>query len=185
MDTGIFRLIESKSIYDNGWIRVDEDSVVRPSGENGIFGVITMKEGSTVLPLSDGDEVYLVQEYKYAIASGSIEAMSGGLDANEDPLACAKRELIEELGIRAEKWTYLGYVDPFTTLVRSRNHMYLAEGLQADSAMNDPDEIVEGLRMPLAQAVSMVMSGEITHSASCVLLLKADRLLRARSTQCE
>jgi ADP-ribose pyrophosphatase len=176
-------LVESRLVYDNGWIRVDEDQVIRPSGEKGLFGIITMKEGSTVLPVCENDDIYLVREYKYGIASMSIEAMSGGLDPGEDPLVGAKRELAEELGLKAQKWTYLGYVDPFTTLVRSRNHMYLAEGLESGRALDDPDEVVEGLRMPLAQAVEMAMTGEITHSASCVLLLKADRLLRARLTQ--
>lgn len=180
MSTRPFRLIDSKIIYNNGWIRVNEDQVIRPGGDKGIFGVITMKEGSTVLPISDEGDVYLVREYKYGIAAMSVEAMSGGLDGNESPLEGAKRELREELGYGAQSWTYLGYVDPFTTLVRSRNHMFLAEGLEAGSAVDDPNEVVEALRMPLADAVEMVMNAEITHSASCVLLLKADRLLKTR-----
>ncbi|WP_182884459.1 NUDIX domain-containing protein [Microbispora sp. H10885] len=166
-------------MYNNGWIKVTEDRVVRPGGQEGIFGIVTMKEGSTVLPITADGDVYLVKEYKYGIGRFSIEVMSGGMEEHEDPLGAAKRELKEELGLEAQRWTYLGYVDPFTTVVRSKNHMFLAEELETGAALEDPSEVVEAMRLPLKEAVAMVIQGEITHSASCVLLLRANNYLRS------
>ncbi|TMQ96806.1 NUDIX hydrolase [Actinomadura soli] len=174
-----FKLVGTRVVYDNGWIRVDEDSVIRPGGKEGIFGVVNMKEGSTVLPLTEDQDVFLAREYKYGIGKFSIEAMSGGLDVGEDPTDAAKRELMEELGFKAQQWDYLGYVDPFTTVVRSRNHMFLARGLEQGVAQDDPGEVIETIRLPLSEAVEMVLKAEITHSASCVLILKAHLHLRA------
>jgi ADP-ribose pyrophosphatase len=173
MSDSPFELVDSKLIYANGWINVREDQVIRPSGNRGVFGVVTMREGVTVLPITDNDEVFLAQEYKYAIGGQSVEIMSGGIEDGEKPLAAAKRELEEELGLAADRWQYLGYVDPFTTVVNSRNHMFLARGLMQSGALNDPDEMISTRLVPREKAIQMVMNGEITHAASCVILLKS------------
>jgi ADP-ribose pyrophosphatase len=141
-----------------------------------VFGVVTMKEGVTVLPVTDDDEVYLAEEFKYGIGGSSVEIMSGGMKRGEEPLTAARRELQEELGLKARRWDYLGYVDPFTTVVKSRNHMFLARGLEQVEAANDPDEAVAAQRVPREKAIEMVMNGKITHAASCVILLKSAQL---------
>lgn len=174
---GPYKVTDSKIVYENPWISVREDSVIRPGGKTGIFGVVTMVAGSSVLPLDDEGNVYLVKEFKYGITRESIEVISGAFDKNETPLACAKRELEEELGLRAEEWIDLGYVDPFTTVVNSPNHMFLAKGLKKYEAHPDDGEQLKLLKVSFEKALEMVLSGEITHSASCVTILKAAREL--------
>ena len=176
MSNSPFELLTSHVVYDNGWINVREDEVRRPSGDQGVFGVVTMKEGVTVLPVTDNDEVYLAHEFKYGIGGPSVEIISGGMESDEEPLTAARRELQEELGLKARQWQYLGYVDPFTTVIKSRNHMYLARGLEQSTAANDPDEAVTAELVPREKAIEMVMKGEITHAASCVILLKSAQL---------
>jgi ADP-ribose pyrophosphatase len=173
-----YRLLSSRVVYDNGWLRLDEDTVIHPGGDKGRFGVITMKEGATVLPVTPAKQVYLAREYKYGLHRLSIEVMSGGLEEGESALVAAKREMREELGLTADLWTYLGYVDPFTTVIRARNHMFLAQVLKETPTLDDPKEAVQRVAIPLAKAIDMVMEGEITHSASCVVLLKAARILK-------
>lgn len=118
---GPWIITNTKEVYRNPWISVREDSVIRPDGKDGIFGVVEMKPGVSVLPLDDDGNVYLTQEFHYAVERETIEAISGGIDDNEDIQDAAKRELKEETGIIAREWTDLGVIDPFTSVVVSPN----------------------------------------------------------------
>lgn len=169
-------LVSSTTVYENPWITVTEDRVINSRGNPGVFGVVRMKEGSSVLPVTRDQHVYLVKEFKYGIDSYSIELMSGGLDTNESPQEAAQRELREELGLSAATWTYHGYVDPFTTIVSSRNHLFIATNLSMGHDSPDENESIEKLKIELSEAIRMVERGRITHSASCVLILRAARM---------
>ncbi len=175
---GPFQITGSRPVYANPWIEVREDQVVRPGGTPGVFGMVTMKTGSTVVALSPGRDVYLVREFKYAVNRETTEVVSGALEAGETPLAAAKRELKEELGLEAREWVDLGVVDPFTTVIDSPNHLFLALDVREGQSSPDDGEIIRVEKVPLAKAVDMVLKSEITHGASCVALLKADAYFR-------
>jgi len=131
---GLWTITESKKIYENPWISVKEDKVIRPDGKDGIFGVVEMKPGVSVLPLDNEGNVYLTKEYHYAVERETIEVISGGIDKDEDKEDAAKRELQEETGIVATELVDLGVVDPFTSVVVSPNYLYLAKGLAFSEA---------------------------------------------------
>lgn len=175
-----FELLASKQIYRNPWISVREDQVVRPGGSKGIFGVVTMKAGSSVLAITEDLQTFLTSEYKYAVGRLSLEVASGAIEEGEEPLDAARRELEEELGIQAGEWLDMGTIDPFTTVISSPNHMFLALGLTFTSQRLDVGEVLSVVRIPFLQAVEKVLSGEISHAASAVLILKAHALLRGR-----
>ena len=107
----------------------------------------------------------------------TIELVSGGIEPNEDPLVCAKRELQEEIGVEAADWTDLGSTDPFTANVVSPTKMYLARDLKFVETAPEGTEQIERVKFAFADVIEMVMSGEITHSPSCVTILKAARIL--------
>ena len=174
---GPFKQIDSREIYKNKWINLREDKVIRPDGKEGIFGIIEMKGGSSVLAMTDNGLVYLTKEYKYGIGRDSLELMSGGMDMGETPLRAAQRELREELGLEAKEWIDLGFVDPFTTIIKSPNYMFLARGVSEIDWTPDEGEPLEIIKVPFSKAIQMVMESQITHSASCVLILKAARYL--------
>jgi len=165
--------LRSKVVYKNPWISVREDRVVKPGGHSGVFGVVTIGDGSSVVPIGDDGQVFLAKEYKYGLGAESVEVFSGAIEDGETPLDAAHRELEEELGVTATKWTDLGFIDPFTTVVKSRNHIFLAQGLIKAEPHPDLGEVLEVFSVPLADAMNMVQSGEISHGASCVAILKA------------
>lgn len=171
-------LIEStKSVYTNPWISVREDHVIRPDGKPGIFGIVTMIPGSSVVAIDSKNNIFLVKEYKYGVGRETLELVSGGLNPDEDPLVAAKRELAEEIGIEASQWTSLGVVDPFTTVVASPNYIFLAQNIKAAEYPPEEGEFIAPVLVPFKDAIQMVLNGEITHAASCVGILRAARIL--------
>jgi 8-oxo-dGTP pyrophosphatase MutT (NUDIX family) len=176
---GPYEFLSRREVYGNPWLELHEDRVMHPDGREGYFGVVRMQPGSTVLALSEGGDAYLVREYKYAVERESLELISGGLETEETPLEAAKRELKEETGLEAVEWIDLGVVDPFTTLINSPNYLFLALGVEEGEAARDGSEVLEVFKVPFSEVVQMVMRSEITHGASCVLILKAQTYLNS------
>ena len=181
---GPYSVVDTKDIYTNPWISVHEDRVIRPDGAAAVFGIVEMKAGSSVLALDNNGDVLLIREFKYAVERETLEVISGGVEIGESPLEAAKRELREEAGYEASEWLDLGAIDPFTTAIRSRNYMFMALHLTRVERQLDEGEILETVRVPLSEAVRMVLASEITHGASCTLLLKAERY-RVRDIEVE
>ena len=107
------------------------------------------------------------------------ELVSGAIEVGETPLEAAKRELCEEAGLEAHSWTELGVVDPFTTIVRSPNYMFVARGLRACSGARCEDrsegDELRVIRVPFSEALDAVLDWRITHAATCVAILRVAR----------
>jgi ADP-ribose pyrophosphatase len=170
---GPWTVTDSRTVYKNPWITVREDRVIRPDNREGLFGVVEMRPGVSVLPLDDEGNVYLTEEFHFAVGRETIEAISGGMDEGEDKLDAARRELKEETGIVASKWIDLGVVDPFTTVISSPNYMFLARGLEFSEAEPEGTEIIRIVKTSLQEAVEWVLRSRITHGATTTLILKA------------
>jgi len=171
--TSPFKLISTEIKYQNPWLSVREDKVVRPDGKDGIFGIVTMIDGSTILPIDNEGNVYLAKEYKYAVSEETLEAFSGGLEEGETFADAARRELKEETGFDATEIIPIGFIDPFTTVIKSRNYCFLARGLTEGKSHLDGGEIIDVVKMPFDKAVDMAMDGRISHGASVATILKA------------
>jgi ADP-ribose pyrophosphatase len=169
---GPWKVLGSKQVYRDPWIEVQVDDVIRPDGRPGTHSIIRIKSGATVIALDETQHVYLTEEFHYGVGRVTIEGVSGGNEPPEDSLATARRELQEEIGIVADRWTEMGVVDPFTANVHSPTRLYLAEELRLVDATREGTETMHRLRVPLAEAVRMVWDGRITHSPTCVALLK-------------
>ncbi|MCA9084274.1 MAG: NUDIX hydrolase [Planctomycetaceae bacterium] len=168
---GPWRILQTDQVYQDPWLSVRRDEVLRPDGLPGTHSVVTIKPGICVLPWQN-DEVFLTEEFHYGVGRTTIEAVSGGRDDNEDPLPCAQRELTEELGIVAGQWTRLTTVDPFTSSVVSPTVLFLATDLQFTQAAPEGTEQIRCVRMPVQAAYEAVCDGRITHTPTCIVILR-------------
>jgi ADP-ribose diphosphatase len=174
---GPWQILARTEVYRDPWIALDRDDVIRPDGKPGTHCVVRLKPGVSVLPLDDRGMVYLTEEFHYGVGRLTIEAVSGGIEPGEDPLDCARRELLEELGISAGEWIDLGVCDPFTSVVVSPTRLFLARQLTFGPTMLEGTEQIRCLSVSLAEAVQMVLDSRLTHAPSGLLILKASEVV--------
>lgn len=173
---GPWTIHESRSIYRDPWLHVVRDEVTRPDGDPGSHCVVHIKPGVCVLAMDDERNVYLTEEFHYAVGRVTVECVSGGIEPGEEALNSAQRELEEELGISARDWLDLGIVDPFTAMLLSPTWLYLARSLTFGVHAQEGTEQIECLKMSLEEAIAAVMDSRITHAPSCVAILKVATL---------
>jgi 8-oxo-dGTP pyrophosphatase MutT (NUDIX family) len=175
-----WKTVSSRTAYENAWIRVREDQVIRPDGKPGIYGVVEIRPSVGIVALNARDEVVLVGQWRYALNRHAWEVPRGGSFAGEtDMLATAQRELAEEAGVKAAKWELLGPVDVCNGVANDVQSLFLATELTETAMHLDPEEgdiVVEW--KPFAEAVRMVMDGRITEVCSVAAILMVDRRRR-------
>lgn len=176
MEGNPFRVVGSREVYANPWIRVREDEVVRPDGATGVYGVVHKDLACGVVALTDADEVVLVGQWRYPLERYSWEIVEGGAGPDEDGLDCIRRELVEEAGYEADHWERLGGEIALSNSVMDEvAHLWVATGLRAVAQDPDPTEVLQVRYVPFADAVAMVDAGEITDAMSVIALLTLDR----------
>ena len=173
-----WKTLASKEIYDNPWIKIREDKIINPGGGNGIYGVVSFKNKAIgIVPVDEQGYTYLVGQYRYTLNEYSWEIPEGGGPLGIEPLESAKRELKEETGFAAAKWTNLGRLHTSNSVTDEEGFIFLAQGLIAGESEPEESEELVVKKIHLKKAVEMVMSGEITDSLAMIGLLKAARYL--------
>jgi ADP-ribose pyrophosphatase len=159
--------ISTSWIHRNPWFQVREDQVLRPDGQPGTYSVVSASRIATgILPLWPDGSVTLVGQYRYAIQEYSWEIPEGGGPLNADPESIARRELLEETGIQAESWEYMGRVHTSNCFVDEVCHLFLAKHLTAGMPLPDADEVLRLRKESLAEVLAMILDGRITDSIS-------------------
>jgi ADP-ribose pyrophosphatase len=169
---GPWTIKQTRRIYQNEFLELFEDKVVQPDGKPGEYATVRMKAGVCTLAIDDENNVYLTRQFRYALGAESVEVIAGGMDEGE-PLENAKREAREEMGIEAEEWIDLGTAQTDTSIVHSPAHFFVARKLKFTEPEREGTEAMKPLKISFDDAVEKVLSGEIKHALSCLLILKA------------
>ena len=173
-----WQTLSTRYIYENPWISLREDQVINPGGGKGIYGVVSFKNKAIgIVPVDEEGFTYLVGQYRYPLKEYSWEIPEGGGPVGTDPLESAKRELKEETGFKAKHWQNICRIHTSNSVTSEEGFIFLAQGLEAGEAEPEETEDLRVKRIPLKEAVAMVMRDEITDSLSIAGLLKAARLL--------
>ena len=165
-------------VYDNPWIKISHNEVINPSGGNGIYGVVHFKNIAIgILPLDEHLNTWLVGQYRYTLESYSWEIPEGGCPMGTSPLETAKRELLEETGIKAKDWTEIMKTHTSNSVTDEVAYSFVARGLSFGEAEPEETEDLVVRKIPFDEVVEMVMRGEITDAISVATILKAKLLL--------
>ena len=171
--------MSSKLVYDNPWIRVEEDRVTRPDGSPGIYGKVLFKNKAIgIIPLDEKCNTWLVGQYRYTLDEYSWEIPMGGGNIEGDPLQAAKRELQEETGLIALHWTKLLRIHTSNSVTDEEGFVYLARDLTQGHPEFEETEIISIRKLPFTEALQMAMDGSITDSLSLAGIFKLARVLQ-------
>jgi len=170
--------------YDNPWIALSHEEVINPNGGEGIYGVVHYKNLAIgIVPIDKDGHTWLVGQHRYPLNSYSWEIPEGGGPLDLDPLESAKRELIEEVGLRAENWTHILDMALSNSVSDEKAIIYVATQLTQGAAEPEETEQLAIKKLPFVEVFEMVMRGEITDSMSVAAILKVKVLLDSGKLQ--
>lgn len=160
-------------VYDNPWIRIHHQDVQRPNGSKGIYGVVHFKNRAVgIIPLDDEGNTWLVKQTRYTLNASTWEIPEGGAPLNESILTAAKRELEEEVGLKADVWQELMELHTTNSVSDEVGVIYVARNLHAGVQKLEDTEDIEVRKLPLIDAIDMVKKGDITDAMSVAGLLR-------------
>jgi 8-oxo-dGTP pyrophosphatase MutT (NUDIX family) len=178
MDQNPWKILSSREAYDNSWINVTEYGVVNPAGGRGIYGKVHFKNLAIgVIVLDMHLNTYLVGQYRFPIEKYSWEIPEGGCPLNMNPIDGAKKELLEETGLKANSWEKILEMDLSNSVSDEHAIIFLAYDLEQHKPSPEDTEQIEVRKIPFDDAYQMVEDGTITDSISVAAIQKVKLML--------
>jgi 8-oxo-dGTP pyrophosphatase MutT (NUDIX family) len=170
-----WKTLSSEEKYDNRWIKVTEYQVINPAGGRGIYGKVHFKNKAIgIVALDENGQTWLVGQWRYTVDEWSWEIPEGGGPVNDDVLESAKRELKEETGLSASRWTLIQRTHLSNSVSDEEGFIFLAEGLTpGEKALEETEADMKIWKLPFTETVQMVLDGKITDSLSVMGILKS------------
>ena len=171
-------IIDQTTIYDNNWISLIHHNVLNPAGGKGIYGKVHFKNKAiAVVVVDENKDTYLVGQFRFTINEYSWEVPEGGAPWSEDSLEAAKRELLEETGLKAANWVRLGGGYLSNSVTDEYAEYYLATNLTQHEAEPEETEQLVVKKVPLNEAFAMASDGRIMDGFSLLALQKLELML--------
>lgn len=159
-------------IYRGKRLSIEAKEFTLPNGKKKERIVVHPGGAVAILPI-EGDDCYLIRQYRFAVDDYIYEVPAGTIDDGEEPHETAHRELIEETAMKAETFVPKGWIYPSPGYTDERIWLYQAEGLSpcSDYAMDD-DEVIEVVRVPARELAAMVADGRIVDAKTICLVCR-------------
>lgn len=171
--------VESESVYEGHFLKVRRDTVRLPDGATSHREYIVHPGAVVVIPLMDDGSVLMERQYRYPVGRVMIEFPAGKLDPGEDPLVCARRELLEETGYTAKHWAHAGDLHLAISYSTEVIHIFFARGLAQGRQQLDRDEFLEVINMPVEELLQGCRDGTITDAKTLTCTLWLQNVLSA------
>jgi ADP-ribose pyrophosphatase len=179
-----FKVLKSERRHTGKVFNLIVDEIEYSSGNRSIREIAEHPGGAVIVPLFDDRSILLVHQYRYPIKGRVYELPAGKLDAAEDPLSCAARELEEETGYMAGSWKKLTAIYTTPGFCSEQLHIFLATNLRLSPSgqhLEEGELDLEVKRIPFQRAVEMIERGEIVDGKTICGILLAERLTRQRT----
>jgi 8-oxo-dGTP pyrophosphatase MutT (NUDIX family) len=169
--------LSSQQKYDNAWIDVTEFQVLNPAGKPGIYGKVHFKNKAIgIIPIDENMNTWLVGQHRYTLNEWSWEIPEGGGPLSVPVIESAERELKEETGLVAKKWTQILRTHLSNSVSDEEGFIFLAEDLtEGEKALEETEADMKVWKLPVRDAIQMVLDGKITDSLSVMGLLMVSR----------
>lgn len=172
------KTLDSALVYDGKIIKVLRDEALLENGAAAVREVVRHKGAVAVLAVDEGGSAFFVRQFRYPIGQELLEAPAGKLEAGENPLDCAKRELLEECGVAAEGWIELGPIYTSPGFCDEAIWLFLARGLSQKTPSPDEDEFLDIVKMPYAEALQKAQTGFFRDGKTQLLVLRCAEMLQ-------
>ena len=169
--------LKSDVVYEGPIFTITHDTALLEDGTQAVRDVLRHHGGVCVIPITDNNEILMVKQFRYPFRTVTREVPAGKLEKGEDHAQCGRRELLEETGCTCTEYIYLGEMLPTPAYNSEVTHMYLARGLSYSAQKLDEDEFLDVEKLPLSEAVELVMQGKIRDGKTQLVILKAARIL--------
>ena len=167
------KTLKSECVYNGKIMTVCRDDVEISDGKKSFREVVKHSGGVVILAIKDNNTVLLVKQFRYPIRQTVFELPAGKLEIGEDPDFASKRELEEETGYRAGKWTSLGFINTSPGFCDEKLYLYKAENLEFVGEHPDEGEIIKTFEFPLEEVIQMIKSGEINDAKTICTIMRA------------
>lgn len=174
------KTVSVRHIYKGNIINVDLVTVTLPDGRTATRDIVRHPGASVIIPLNEKGEIYMVRQYRKPLEAVFLEIPAGKLDPGEDPLTCAKRELMEETGLKAREIIYLASIHSTPGFSDEVLHMYAAVGLVEGKSCADTDEFISTEKHKVEDLTDMILSGKITDAKSIIGIFMAEKIIRGK-----
>jgi len=154
-------------------VQVSRERVTLPNGRVAQLDIVHHPGAAAVVPFVSADDVLLIRQFRHAAGGTILEVPAGKIDPGDTPEGCAARELEEEAGRRAGRLEKLGWIFTTPGFTDEVIHLFAAFELEPVSTRHEEDEVIEVVRLPLAEALELVWRGELTDAKSAIALLHA------------
>ena len=168
------KTLKSEQLYDAGFFKMHKD-IVEARGGQSVRILIDHNGAVAVAALTPENKLLMVRQYRKSYEKVLLEIPAGKLEKDEDPMACAIRELKEETGMQAEKVESLGQMYATPGYCSEIIHLFLATGLSFGEGNPDDGEFLQLVKMPLSEAIEKIETNEISDAKTMVALLKTAR----------
>ena len=173
-----WKTVKSEVTYENNWIKVTENKTINAAGGDGIYGVVHFKNIAIgIIPLDEDYNTWLIGQYRYPLNEYSWEICEGGGLHADNVLDSAKRELHEELGIKAENWTKIMDMHLSNSVSDEEGVIYIAKKLSYHTPEPEEGEVLQIKKIPFNSVYEMVMNDQLKDSLTIAGVLKTKLLI--------
>ena len=173
-----YQTTNERVAYQTPFMTIMEHSIIHPDGQPGVYSFMSLPGAVVIVPVTEDNQIYMVKLWRYPINKFSWEIPMGGLlDKDEQPLVAAKRELLEEAGLVANRWDEVIKNYPYSSSSNEMVTVYLARDL-ALQPFTDTNEISEVRAFPIETVMQMIDAGEVSNGEAINGILLAQRFMR-------
>lgn len=169
--------LSSKCVYEGNFLHMYTDKVTMPDGKLAVREYVTHPGAVVIIALLANGDLVMERQHRYPLHQDFFELPAGKVDHNEDSLACAQRELLEETGYIALNWRYITTLYPCIGYSDERLIYFMAEGLNLQSSCPDDGEHIEVFTLSFSEALEWVKKGKITDNKTVSGLFWAERII--------